>query len=152
MSDKVRKIISIILYVLMGISLILVVIFYFGNVVPGTEGTSMEEPMITGKILFWAAMLVILTAGLTIIFPIIHLISNPKSAKQILFVLLGVAILIFIAYSLASNEVLKIPGYTGKDNVQGTLKFVGTGLFLTYILAGLATLSILYSEISKYFK
>ena len=152
MSDKIRKIISIILYVLMGISLILVVIFYFGKVVPGTEGTSMKEPLITGKILSWAAMLVILTAGLTIIFPIIHLISNPKSAKQVLFVLLGVAILIFIAYSLASNEVLEIPGYTGKDNVQGTLKFVGTGLFLTYILAGLATLSILYSEISKYFK
>ena len=152
MSNKVRKIISIILYVLMGISLILVVMFYFGNVVPGTEGTGMEEPLITGKILFWAAILVILTAGLTIIFPIIHLISNPKSAKQVLFVFLGVAILIFIAYSLASNEVLEIPGYTGKGNVPGTLKFVGTGLFLTYILAGLATLSILYSEISKYFK
>ncbi len=152
MSDKIRKIISIILYVLMGISLVLVIMFYFGKVVPGTEGTNMEEPVITGKILIWAAILVLLTAGLAVVFPIMHLISNPKSAKQFLFVLLGVAILIFIAYSLASNEVLEIPGYIGKDNVPGTLKFVGTGLFLTYILSGLAVLSILYSEISNYFK
>ena len=152
MSDKIRKIISIILYVLMGISLVLVIMFYFGKVVPGTEGTNMEEPVITGKILIWAAILVLLTAGLAVVFPIMHLISNPKSAKQFLFVLLGVAILIFIAYSLASNEVLEIPGYTGKDNVPGTLKFVGTGLFLTYILSGLAVLSILFSEISNYFK
>lgn len=152
MSDKIRKIISIILYVLMGISLVLVIMFYFGKVVPGTEGTNMEEPVITGKILIWAAILVLLTAGLAVVFPIMHLISNPKSAKQFLFVLLGVAILIFIAYSLASNEVLEIPGYIGKDNVPGTLKFVGTGLFLTYILSGLAVLSILFSEISNYFK
>ena len=152
MSDKIRKIISIILYVLMGISLVLVIMFYFGKVVPGTEGTNMEEPVITGKILIWSAILVLLTAGLAVVFPIMHLISNPKSAKQFLFVLLGVAILIFIAYSLASNEVLEIPGYIGKDNVPGTLKFVGTGLFLTYILSGLAVLSILFSEISNYFK
>jgi len=152
MSDKIKKIISIILYVLMGISLVLVIMFYFGKVVPGTEGTNMEEPVITGKILIWAAILTILTVGLAVIFPIMHLISNPKSAKQFLFVLLGVAILIFIAYSLASNEVLEIPGYIGKDNVPGTLKFVGTGLILTYILSGLAVLSILYSEISNYFK
>lgn len=152
MDNTIRKTISIILYVLMGISVVLVALFYFGKLVPGTEGTNMEEPVITGKILIWAAILVIITAGLALIFPIINLVANPKSAKSGLFILLGVAVLIFIAYSLSSNEVLKIPGYTGTDNVPGTLKIAGTGLFTTYILAGLAVLSILYSEISKIFK
>jgi hypothetical protein len=152
MDNKIRKIISIILYVLMGVSIVLVALFYFGKVVPGTEGTNMEEPVITGKILIWAAILVIITAGLALIFPIIQLLTNLKSAKGGLFILLGVAVLIFIAYTLASNEVLSIPGYTGTDNVPGTLKIAGTGLFTTYILAGLAVLSILYSEISTYFK
>ena len=86
------------------------------------------------------------------VFPLINLVTNLKSAKRGLLVLLGVAVLIFIAYSLASNEVLEIPGYSGGDNVPKTLKISGTGLFITYILAGLAVLSILYSEISKYFK
>jgi len=152
MDNTIKKTISIILYVLMGISVVLIVLFYFGKLVPGTEGTNMEEPVITGKILIWAAILVIITAGLALIFPLIHLATNLKSAKNGLFILLGVAVLIFIAYTLASNEVLKIPGYTGTDNVPGILKIAGTGLFTTYILAGLAVLSILYSEISNYFK
>jgi hypothetical protein len=152
MDNTIRKTISIILYVLMGISVVLVAFFYFGKLVPGTEGTNMEEPVITGKILIWAAILVVITAGLALIFPIINLVANPKSAKSGLFILLGVVILIFVAYTLASNEVLKIPGYTGTDNIPGILKIAGTGLFTTYILAGLAVLSILYSEISKYFK
>ncbi len=152
MDNTIRKTISIILYVLMGISIVLVALFYFGKLVPGTEGTNMEEPIITGKILIWAVMLIILTAGLALIFPIINLVANPKSAKSGLFILLGVAVLIFIAYTLSSNEVMIIPGYTGTDNVPGILKVAGTGLFTTYILAGLAVLSILYSEISNYFK
>jgi len=152
MDNTIRKTISIILYVLMGISVVLVALFYFGKLVPGTEGTNMEEPVITGKILIWAAILVVITAGLALIFPIINLVANPKSAKSGLFILLGIAVLIFIAYTLASNEVLKIPGYTGTDNVPGILKIAGTGLFTTYILAGLAVLSILYSEIANYFK
>ncbi len=152
MDNTIRKTISIILYVLMGISVVLVALFYFGKLVPGTEGTNMEEPVITGKILIWAAILVIITAGLALIFPIINLVANPKSAKRGLFILLGIAVLIFIAYTLASNEVLKIPGYTGTDNVPGILKIAGTGLFTTYILAGLAVLSILYSEIANIFK
>ena len=42
--------------------------------------------------------------------------------------------------------------YEGKDNVPTTLKITDTGLIVTYFLAGLAILSILFSEIVKYFK
>ncbi|MBA7522898.1 hypothetical protein ES705_15018 [subsurface metagenome] len=112
----------------------------------------MYEPVITQTFLVWTYILGGLTAGLALTFPIINVIQNPKSVKKGLFVILGVAVLIFIAYSLASNQVLNIPGYDGKDNVAKTLKFTGTGLITMYILAGLAVLSIIYSEIAKYFK
>lgn len=152
MSTLYSKIISIVLWVLMGISIILLVLFYFGKVVPGTEDTNLHEPVITQTFLVWAYILGGLTAGLALIFPIINVIQNPKSAKKGLFVILGIAVLIFIAYSLASDQVLNIPGYDGKDNVAKTLRFTGTGLITMYILAGLAVLSIIYSEIAKYFK
>lgn len=152
MSTLYSKIISIVLWVLMGISIILLVLFYFGKVVPGTEDTNLHEPVITQTFLVWAYILGGITAGLALIFPIINVILNPKSAKKGLFVILGVVVLIFIAYSLASDHVLNIPGYDGKDNVTKTLKFTGTGLITMYILAGLAVLSIIYSEIAKYFK
>jgi len=152
MSTLYSKIISIVLWVLMGISIILLVLFYFGKVVPGTEDTNLHEPVITQTFLVWAYILGGITAGLALTFPIINVIQNPKSAKKGLFVILGIAVLIFIAYSLASDHVLNIPGYDGKDNVTKTLKFTGTGLITMYILAGLAVLSIIYSEIAKYFK
>ena len=152
MSTLYSKIISIVLWVLMGISIILLVLFYFGKVVPGTEDTNLHEPVITQTFLVWAYILGGLTAGLALTFPIINVILNPKSAKKGLFVILGIAVLIFIAYSLASDQVLNIPGYDGKDNVAKTLRFTDTGLITMYILTGLAVLSIIYSEIAKYFK
>jgi len=152
MTSKLSKIVTYFLYALMLISVVLVILFYFGKVVPGTEDTNFEEPVITKTILLWAGILVGLTAVLSLVFPLINVVTNPKAAKGTLFTLIGAAILIFIAWILASDAVLDMPHYEGKDNVPKTLKLAGTGLFTTYILAGLAILSILYSEIAKYFK
>jgi hypothetical protein len=77
---------------------------------------------------------------------------NPKNAVKTFIILAVVGLLIFISYQLASDEPLNIVGYTGPDNIPSTLKLSDTGLFLTYILAGLAFFSIIYSEISKFFK
>jgi hypothetical protein len=152
MSSNLAKIVSYILYGLMFISVVLTVLFYFGKVVPGTEGTNMHEPTITKTFLLWAGILTGLIALLSLVFPIINMVSNPKGAKGILFTLLGAAILIFVAWVLSSDAILDMPFYEGKDNVPSILKLTETGLYTTYILAGLAILSILYSEISKYFK
>ena len=152
MSNMLAKIVSYILYALMIVSVVLAVLFYFGKLVPGTEGTNMEEPIITKTILLWAGILAGLTALLSLVFPIIHMVANPKAIKRTVLTLVGVAVLIFIAWILASDAVLDMPHYEGHDNVPKTLKLAGTGLYTTYILAGLAVLSILYSEISKYFK
>ena len=149
---NLSKIVSYTLYALMLISVVLAVLFYFGKVVPGTEGTNMHEPTITKTILLWAGILAGLTAFLSLVFPIINMVTNPKAAKKTLFTIVGVAILIFVAWLLASDAVLDMPHYEGKDNVPSILKLAGTGLKTTYILAGLAILSILYSEIVKYFK
>jgi len=151
-NNLVSKIISISFYVIMGVSALLVILFYFGKIVPGTEGTNMEEPVITRTIITWAFILVGIAAILSITFPIINLILNPQNAKKAFVVLVFVAIIIFVAYLLASDEILNIIGYEGKDNVPKTLRYVGTGLFTMYILCCLAILSIIYSEITKFFK
>ena len=152
MSAKFIKIINYILYTLLGVSIILVLLFYLGSVVPGTEGTSMEEPVITETLLRWAYVMAILTAVLSVGFSIFNMIINPKGLKQGLFVLVGVVILFGAAYLLASDQILSIETYEGTQNEPITLKWTGTGLYATYILAAGAVLSILYSEIAKYFK
>ncbi len=152
MSSKLTLFISIILWVLLGISLLLVGLFYFGGAIPGTEGTNMYEPKITETLLNWAYVMVIATIVIALGFSIVNLITYPKALKQSIFILLGVGVLVIVSYYLASDQILSMPGYDGNENVPKTLKSVGTGLYLTYIIFGIAFLTIVYSEVAKYFK
>lgn len=152
MSSKLTRIINIILWVLMGVSIVLVVLFYFGKIVPGTEETNMEEPVITELFLKWTYIMAIGATVVALGFSIVNLINNPKALKQSLIMIVVGAVLVVAAYFLADDRVLSMPGYEGTQNVPETLKFAGTFLWLAYILAGLAVLTILYSEVSKYFK
>ncbi len=140
------------LWALMGISLVLVGIFFFGGFVPGTEGTTSAEPVITETILRWAYVLFIIAAAFSLIFPLVFMAGNLRSAKRLGIVILVGAVLIFISNRLASDELLNLIQYTGPDNVPGTLKTVGTFLIFTYILGIVAILSILYSAISNFWR
>ncbi|HUS85769.1 MAG TPA: hypothetical protein VMW76_00900 [Bacteroidales bacterium] len=152
MSNLSSKILKILTWVLMGITVVFAIIFYFGSVKPDTVGTRLEEPVVTQSFLVWAYFLFFATAGITIIFSIINFIINPKGTKIILIAFLAGAAVIVVAYLFADDTVLNMPFYDGKDNVPQTLKFVDTVMFTAYILAGLALLSILYSTISRVFK
>ena len=146
------KLLQIILIGLMAVSAILVVLFYAGGIIPETADSIYPEPKFTQPILMWAYILGIIAAIAAIGFPIINMISNPASAKKTLLPLLAIGVVVLIAYVLASDEVLDILGYQGTDNVPGRLKFSGMMIITTYFLAGLAVVSILYSEIANLLK
>jgi uncharacterized membrane protein YuzA (DUF378 family) len=151
MSNILSKIITISLYVLMGISVVLMLIFYFGSDVPGTANTPMREPVVTDTILTWAFILVGLAALSAIIFPLIRMILNPKNAKKTLFGLIGIVVIVFISWQFSSDEVLQL-ATENPDNVPHVLKLAGTQLGTMYVLLALAILSILYTEIRTLFK
>ena len=91
---------------------------------------------------------------LAIVFPLIHMFSNPSTMIRTLIILgrycrYGRR----SVYAWISDVPLNIPGYKGTDNSDPhTLKLVDMGLISTYFILGLTMLSILYSEIAKYFK
>ncbi len=150
---RIHTITRIVQWVLILLSLGLIIAFYVGPVVPGTENTPSEEPRVTETILGWAFILTFIAAGAVLIFSVITSIMNPKGAKKSLVGLLIAAVLIFIAYQLAGDELLVLsPNYRGGDNVPGTLKSVGTGLIFMYFLGGIAILSILVTEIINIFR
>jgi len=93
-----------------------------------------------------------ITAVIAVGFPVVYMILNTKTAKNTLIGLAFLAVVVLVSYLLASDKVMTIVGYTGTDNNPETLKQVGTGLYTTYILFGLAFLTILYTEISSSFK
>jgi len=103
--------------------------------------------------LMWAYVLILITLIAAITFPLIAVISNPKALIRLLIVLAGFAVMVVVSYLLASDTAMEIIGYDGTGNSDpGTLKMVDTVLFLTYMLFGLASGSILYAIISKAFK
>jgi hypothetical protein len=108
----------------------------------------------TDYALIWAYILFILTAIAAVVFPLFTVVTNVKALVRTLAIFAGAAVLILLSYFVfASDTPIEILGYAGTDNRDPvTLKWVGTGLFSTYILFGMAILSILYSEIASMFK
>jgi len=152
MSNLTSRIIQIILWVLMAVTIVFAALFYFGNMVEGTEGTRLEEPIITQAFLSWAYILFFAAAAVTIIFSVINIIINPKGIKKGIIALVGTVVIIVVAYLMADDTVLNMPYFTGKGNDPTTLKWVDTGMFTAYILVALAFLAIIWSSVSRIFK
>ena len=107
----------------------------------------------TDLALGWGYILLAITLSLAIVFPLIFMFSSVKNMIRTLGILVAVAVMVGVAYLLSSGTPIYIPGYEGTDNVNpGVLKYVDTGIFITYFLIGLAMLSILFSEVAKIFK
>jgi hypothetical protein len=152
MSERITKLSSILLWVLMGLTVLFAIIFYVGGVVPGTEGTRYEEPKVTNSFIVFAYILLAVTVLTLIFFALRNYVMNPKGLKGVLIALGVVAVLVGLAALLADNTVLNLPHYKGSDNVPTTLFWTDIGLYVAYFLLAGAFLTIIYSVVSKYFK
>ena len=92
-----------------------------------------------------------LTVGVTVIASLLQLFSNPKQLKQAAVVLVLVGIVVFISYSLASDKEIVFLGETLSGSPEES-KWVGTGLYATYITGVIAVLSIVLSPVTKLLK
>ena len=92
--------------------------------------------------------ILIAAAAITAIaFPIKHLISHPKKAKQVGIGLGTLLIIYIIALLIASDEVTD--HFMKFDVTESQSRQVGAGLIVFYVLAVGAILTTLYTEISK---
>ncbi len=152
MSEKITRLTTILLWVLMGLTVVFAILFYVGGVVPGTEGTRYEEPKVTNSFILFAYILLGLSVLTLIFFALRNYILNPKSLRGVLIALGVAAVLVALAALLADDTVLNLPHYKGSDNVPRTLFWTDIGLYVAYFLLAGAFLTIIYSVISKYFK
>lgn len=92
-----------------------------------------------------------LTTFLALLFPIIFMILDPKKAIKVFLAFAGLVIIGVISYSFASNS-FNIEELQNLDTTVETSRIVGASLYFTYIIGGLAVLSVIYSGISSFFK
>lgn len=81
----------------------------------------------------------------TVFFAIFHMARNFRKAKGALLGILILAAIIVFSYAISTSEV-----YPNAGPVVS--QWVGGGITTTFILAGLAFLAAIYTEVSKFFK
>lgn len=138
MVDKLSKIVSWVLYLLMAVSALLAILFYTNNVDSAT-------------LIQWGFVLLIATVVVALASPVYGFILNPGNIGKLLLSVGVVAVIGIVSYSLAGNTFSDLRLETLNITAQ-TSKFVGMGLLFTYITAVLSILVILFSSIIKIFK
>jgi hypothetical protein len=98
-------------------------------------------------ILYFGYGMVVVAAVLAVGFPLWIASKNPKSLVGTGVGLGSILVLFLVAWLLSSSEVYSSYAEFGVD--ASLSKFIGGMLNLVYILAGLAVVGIVYSEVSK---
>jgi hypothetical protein len=146
-----QRVVSIFYYIMLAISAGLFLLYYVGPVVPGSVEKGLPEPVVTAFSLQYAYAILGITTLLALIFPIINGIRDPQNIGRSIVIAVGAIIIFGGCYYFSSGTILKIPGYSGTDNVPWVLKVVDTGLFVMYLSFIGALLSIVYAEVRRYF-
>tara|TARA_B110000503_G_C7119299_1_gene401736 strand:- start:1180 stop:1593 length:414 start_codon:yes stop_codon:yes gene_type:complete len=137
MSGGLSKILPIALYVLLGVSALLGVLFYL-------------QLADTELLMTWCYVLMALATASAIIFPIIAMTKDPKAAKSALIGVGALVIVFGISYALAGDEMT--PKYSKFISGPEESKLVSAGLVAFYILAIGAIIATVSSAFMKIFK
>ena len=152
--SKIGKIVTIVLWVLLIVSSVLIV----SLLVNINEDVKTDPAMLSwvNSNLIWAYILIAFGAGFAIIAGLLQTVTDKKAAKGGLISLVFLGTVALVSYLLASSE---IPQFVGVDKfindgslTEGIAKLVDTGLYATYILLGLAILSIVVTPVVRMFR
>ena len=106
----------------------------------------MEETFVNIA-LYVSYLLVILAALGAIVLPLINALGNPKSLVKSLIGVAALGVIFLVSWGIAGNEVTTV--YTKFDITSTSSKVIGGVLITTYILMGVAVISIIFSEVRK---
>lgn len=135
-----KKALSLLQYVLIGISTLSVATLLF-----------MSEDAAVGLMLTWAYILSGLTIVFTIVMPMVNLIKNPQGALSSLVGLAIIAVVLGLSYALASDmPIVNSAGGFFENSLE--LKLSDTGLFATYVAMAVAIVVVIGGEIRNSFK
>ncbi len=152
--EKAGKIVTIVLWVLLIVSAVLIV-----SMMVNIDEANETDPTMLGWVntnVIWAYILVVFAAAVAIFAGLFHMVTDKKAAKQGVISIAFLGAVVLISYLVASPE---IPQFLGVDKFinDGTInekivKMVDTGLYATYILLALAVISIIFTSVTRLFK
>lgn len=145
------KFTKILLYVLLIVSAVIIVLFYVQassvNFGIGNIGNLLQSITMIDALIWATYVLIAITIIALVALSILGMVENPKTLKKTGFVVLLAAILIAISYFLASGDPIVVN--IEKQPTTAMLKLTDTGLIMTYILFGVALISLCSGSIIK---
>ena len=124
--------------ILLGISAVLLVLFF-------TSPHDTASDPIVNTYLYWTYILFFVALVLLVIFQLIQIFSSKRGIINFVLLLIGIALLVGISYVLAKGG----PVNTSVAYTEAVSKFSDAALILTYILGGAAILALLWSVIKN---
>ena len=100
-------------------------------------------------LLYVGYALVVIGAVISILMPLFKSLDDPKSLLKTGAGILGILVLFFISYSISDNEVLPKFEADPFNLTPAGSQLVGGMLICTYILAIVAMISIVITEVNK---
>lgn len=136
-----KKISKIALYVLMGISLIITVLYF---IYKGDKGSATLDTW-TYAYLDWAYIMLAIAILLIIVLPILTIKERKINFKRIILLVVGVVVVLGAAYLLAPGTTITLANGTVAEGM--TTKLTDTGIFVAYFLLAAAVLSIIFGSV-----
>jgi len=150
-TEKLIYNITKVLYILFALSGVFFVVWVW---IAGDKAME-EDPTVASRILNpWISITIaglIFTTLLAVVGPILNMIQSPKSAVKMAIALVGLVVIAFICYSIAGNSFNDVQLEKLETTVDVS-KSVGAALIFTYIVGGLAVVSIIFSGLAGLFK
>ncbi len=150
---KIRKISSWTFLASIIVSLVVIALFLLGGQVASDQKIvdDLSQPVFTDAMLYWAYALLAVTIFVLVLFAILgffqNLKINRKGALGSLLVLVALAALLGVTYSIGSGELLHIPGYEGADNNPVTLKMTDMWIYSMYAMLILSIIAIVVTPL-----
>lgn len=130
-------ILKVLSWLLMGVSILLTVLFYTGDM-----DVISVQPFIV-----WAYILFALAVVAALVFPLYFFIQNPKKALNTLVGLAVMGVVFLVGYFLADATPIYSPTQNADLSNASVLVLTDTGLIATYIMFGVAMLLLLYTGV-----
>lgn len=157
MKNKAWKISNIALWVILGVSLIIALLFYCGGEVPEAQRIvyDLPQPSFTDLFIGWVFVLLAL-AFISIIFLEIYkyAMSDNKSSslRTVSFTgTCGLVLLLVLTWLAGNGDTLNVPGYIGSYNNPFWLKACDMWLYSISALIVVAVALIAYFSLRSYF-
>lgn len=152
---KIHKTSKMVLYAIIGITVLILAVFLFGGEVQVEERVvpTISEPRYTDLLMYWVYALLAISVLVLIAFAVSDFISSwksrPKSAFRSLLVVLAFVAMLIITFAMGSGTPLNIVGYTGVGNVPIFLKITDMWLYSIYLMVAVNVLALLFSSLLK---